>query len=74
MYIALLGGVVLFLALLAVGNWIVELLTALGDREERRTILSLFGVVVVVGAACVLILIFSPSYLNNTCHIPTPRF
>ena len=71
-FISIMGGLVLFFALLAAGSWFPQLLVSLFDAEERWTILSWFGVIVAVAGVCFLILAFSPSYLNNSCHIPTP--
>lgn len=66
-----------FFALLSRGKFLIgPLLGAvfLGESKERRTALLWFGIAVVVTAICILVLVYSPSYLNNSCHIPTSRF
>lgn len=70
-------AIVAFFALLSKGSFVIgPLFGALiwGDIKERRTALLWLGVTIVVTAICILILIYSPAYLNNHCHIPTSRF
>jgi NADH:ubiquinone oxidoreductase subunit 5 (subunit L)/multisubunit Na+/H+ antiporter MnhA subunit len=66
-----------FFALLSRGKFLIgPLLGAvfLGESKERRTALLWLGIAVVITTICILVLVYSPSYLNNSCHIPTPRF